>query len=64
VNGAKEIAFMRGCSMREAITALEQGSMARAAFGDQVVDHHARTEQGLFDRFVTDWERKRYFERI
>ena len=54
-------------SMREAIAALEQGSMARAAFGDQVVDHYlnyARTEQGLFDRFVTDWERKRYFERI
>jgi NAD(P)-dependent dehydrogenase (short-subunit alcohol dehydrogenase family) len=54
-------------SMREAITALEQGWMARAAFGDQVVDHHlnyVRTEQGLFDRFVTDWERKRYFERI
>jgi glutamine synthetase len=54
-------------SMRDAIAALEQGSMARAAFGDQVVDHYlnyARTEQGLFDRFVTDWERKRYFERI
>ena len=34
--------------------------MARAAFGDQVVNHYlnyARTEQGLFDRFVTDWER-------
>ena len=53
-------------SMREAIAALENGTMARAAFGDQVVDHYlnyARTEQGLFDRFVTDWERKRYFER-
>jgi glutamine synthetase len=54
-------------TMREAIAALEGGSVARAAFGDQVVDHYlnyARTEQGLFDRFVTDWERKRYFERI
>ncbi len=53
-------------SMREAITALENGTMARAAFGDQVVDHYlnyARTEQGLYDKFVTDWERKRYFER-
>jgi glutamine synthetase len=52
--------------MREAIVALEQGGMARAAFGDQVVDHYltyARTEQGLYDAFVTDWERKRYFER-
>ena len=53
-------------SMREAIAALESGTVARAAFGDQVVDHYlnyARTEQGLFDRFVTDWERMRYFER-
>ena len=53
-------------TMREAIVALEQGGMARAAFGDQVVDHYlnyARTEQGLYDAFVTDWERKRYFER-
>ena len=54
-------------SLRDAIAALEAGTMARAAFGDQVVDHYlnyARTEQRLFDRFVTDWERKRYFERI
>jgi len=54
-------------TLRDAIAALETGAMARAAFGDQVVDHYlnyARTEQGLFDRFVTDWERKRYFERI
>jgi glutamine synthetase len=54
-------------TLREAIAALENGTMARAALGDQVVDHYlnyARTEQGLFDRFVTDWERKRYFERI
>jgi len=54
-------------TLRDAIAALETGAMARAAFGDQDVDHYlnyARTEQGLFDRFVTDWERKRYFERI
>lgn len=54
-------------TLREAIAALEGGTVARAAFGDQVVDHYlnyARTEQSLFDRFVTDWERKRYFERI
>ena len=53
-------------TMREAIEALEAGTMARAAFGDQVVDHYlnyARTEQALFDKFVTDWERARYFER-
>ena len=53
-------------SMREAIRALEEGTVARAAFGDQVVDHYltyARTEQALYDKTVTDWERKRYFER-
>jgi glutamine synthetase len=53
-------------TLREAIAALEGGRVARAAFGDQVVDHYlnyARTEQAIFDRFVTDWERRRYFER-
>jgi glutamine synthetase len=53
-------------SMRQAIRALEEGTVARAAFGDQVVDHYltyARTEQALYDKTVTDWERKRYFER-
>jgi glutamine synthetase len=53
-------------TMREAIAALEAGTVARAAFGDQVVDHYlnyARTEQRLFDAYVTDWERKRYYER-
>jgi glutamine synthetase len=53
-------------TMRDAIAALEAGTVARAAFGDQVVDHYlnyARTEQALFDKFVTDWERTRYFER-
>ena len=53
-------------TMVEAIAALESGTMARAAFGDEVVDHYlnyARTEQGLYDAYVTDWERKRYYER-
>ena len=53
-------------SLREAIDALESGTMARAAFGDEVVDHYlnyARTEQELFDRVVTSYERQRFFER-
>jgi glutamine synthetase len=53
-------------TLREAILALELGTMARGAFGDQVVDHYlnyAHTEQALFDKVVTDWERMRYFER-
>jgi glutamine synthetase len=53
-------------SLREAIAAFEGGSMARGAFGDQVIDHYlnyARTEQQLFDRVVTSYERERFFER-
>jgi glutamine synthetase len=53
-------------SLREAIDALEHGTMARAAFGDDVVDHYlnyARTEQRLFDEVVTCYERERMFER-
>jgi glutamine synthetase len=53
-------------TLREAIEALASGTVARAAFGDQVVDHYlnyARAEQSLFDKTVTDWERVRYFER-
>ena len=53
-------------SLREAIAALEEGTMARAAFCDDVVDHYlnyARTEQRLFDEVVTCYERERLFER-
>jgi glutamine synthetase len=53
-------------TLREAIAALEAGSTARAALGDQVVDHYlnyARTEQRLFDEVVTCYERERMFER-
>ena len=49
-------------SLLEAIEALEAGTMARAAFGDDVVDHYlnyARTEQQLFDQVVTNYERER-----
>ena len=53
-------------SLREAIAALEDGSVARQALGDEVVDHYlnyARTEQRLFDEVVTCYERERMFER-
>jgi glutamine synthetase len=53
-------------SLREAIAALDGGMMARAAFGDDVVDHYlnyARTEHRLFDEAVTCYERERMFER-
>jgi glutamine synthetase len=53
-------------TLREAIDALERGPMARNALGDDVVEHYlnyARTEQELFDRVVTCYERERFFER-
>jgi glutamine synthetase len=53
-------------SLREAVDALAKGSIARSAFGDDVVDHYlnyGRTEQRLFDQAVTCWERERLFER-
>ena len=42
-------------------------SVAREAFGDEVVDHYAnmaRVELEAFDSAVTDWERYRGFERL
>jgi glutamine synthetase len=53
-------------SLRDAVAALEEGRIARAAFGDDVVDHYlnyGRTEQQLFDQAVTCYERERLFER-
>jgi len=53
-------------ALREAVDALEHGTMARAALGDEVVDHYlnyGRVEQRLFDEAVTCWERERLFER-
>ena len=53
-------------ALRDAIASLEKGTMAREAFGDDVVDHYlnfARTEQAQFDKVVTGYERERMFER-
>ncbi len=53
-------------TLNEAIGTLERGTVARAAFGDDVIDHYlnyARTEQQLFDKAVTCYERERFFER-
>jgi glutamine synthetase len=53
-------------ALRDAIAELEGGTVARQLLGDEVVDHYlnyARTEQALFDKVVTDYERERMFER-
>jgi len=54
-------------SLREATDLFAQSEFTRRAFGADVVEHYAqvyRVEQAAFDNAVTDWERKRYFERI
>jgi glutamine synthetase len=54
-------------SLHEGIALLEGSHIARAAFGDDVVDHYlhyACTEQRSFEAAVTDWERFRSFERM
>ena len=54
-------------TLREAVAELERSKVARAAFGDRVVEHYlhtARLEQHAFDQAVTDWELMRNFERI
>jgi glutamine synthetase len=54
-------------TLKEAADLLEQSALARQVLGDNVVEfyvHSAREEVKAFDSAVTDWERKRYFERI
>jgi len=54
-------------SLAEAVALFEASEVARAAFGDGVVDHYAnnaRVELDAFGAAVTDWERFRGFERL
>lgn len=54
-------------SLTAAADLMDKSKLARAAFGEPVVDHYvylARLEQQSFDLAVTDWERRRYFDRI
>jgi glutamine synthetase len=54
-------------SLGEAAELLAASELARASFGDAVVDfytHAARLEEAAYRASVTDWERRRYFERI
>jgi glutamine synthetase len=54
-------------TLREAANLLEASKLARRVLSDAVVDfyvHTARLEIDAFDNAVTDWERRRYFERI
>ena len=54
-------------SLRDAAELFSNSTIARSAFGDEVVDHYlnnARVELAAFDSAITDWERFRGFERL
>jgi glutamine synthetase len=53
-------------TLRDALAALDNSKIMRAALGDNVVDHYVHAgkwEQLEYDRRVTDWEVLRNFER-
>ncbi|GFG69006.1 glutamine synthetase family protein [Mycolicibacter senuensis] len=54
-------------TLAEAAAAFAESTVARKAFGDDVVEHYlhgARVELDAFNTAVTDWERVRGFERF
>ncbi len=54
-------------TLREALDLFEKSDVAQRSFGAAVVEHYVhagRLEVRAFDGAVTDWERRRYFERI
>lgn len=54
-------------TLRDARHQFANSAVARAAFGDEVVDHYtnmADVELAAFDAAVTDWELRRGFERM
>lgn len=54
-------------TLRDATDLFEKSGFAKRALGEEVVEHYLhfyRTEQESYDKAVTDWERRRYFERI
>ena len=54
-------------NLRDARELFANSELARAAFGQEVVDHylnHADVELKAFDSAVTDWEKVRGFERL
>ena len=54
-------------TLAEANERFLSSSFCKRAFGEEVVEHYGhfyRTEAAAYDKAVTDWERRRYFERI
>jgi glutamine synthetase len=54
-------------TLEHAVELFERSDFAKQVFGAEVVEHYShfyRMEIADYNRSVTDWERKRYFERI
>jgi glutamine synthetase len=54
-------------TLEHAVDIFENSDFTKQVFGEEVVEHYShfyRMEIADFNRSVTDWERKRYFERI
>ncbi|MDW3196747.1 MAG: glutamine synthetase family protein [Cytophagales bacterium] len=54
-------------TLKESVQLFANSEFAKTAFGSEVVEHYAhfyQQEINAFEMSVTDWERKRYFERI
>jgi len=54
-------------TLKEAVARLAESKVAREILGEDFVDHYVRTrewEVRQFERAVTDWELKRYFEAV
>jgi glutamine synthetase len=54
-------------TLEHAVDAFEASEFVKSTLGANVAEHYAhfyRTEQKAYERAVTDWERRRYFERI
>ena len=54
-------------TLGEAVKQFESSDFAKKAFGEKVVQHYShfyKKEQEAYNQAVTDWERRRYFERI
>jgi glutamine synthetase len=54
-------------TLAQATDQFGESEFAKRAFGTDVVEHYLhffRSEQHAYNFAVTDWERRRYFERI
>ena len=62
-----EFDYVAPASLDEALALWLSSPLAQKAFGADVVDHYAnmaRVEIAAYAAVVTDWELRRYFERI